>query len=151
MPPLLSSNRITGFSCSLSFPPIPLRLCPYHTISAASRPNVSAGAFVGRGAMKPGAALGIRELSAMGANINTATCMPLPRSSGNKRHSAMQGLRRGVVVGLWSVAGSRHLPPSLDSGSAIGEEGSMCAKRRLGGARLSVISTLCNVCQGWHI
>jgi len=27
--------------------------------------------------------------------------MPLPRSSGNNRHGAMQGLRRGVVVGLF--------------------------------------------------
>jgi hypothetical protein len=89
------------------------------------------------------AGLGSKGLSAKASNIKTATCIPLPRKSGNNRQAAVQGLRRASEEfscrALWSEAGSRHLPPSLESGSAIGE-GSMCTKRQLGDARLSVIS-----------
>jgi hypothetical protein len=87
------------------------------------------------------------------SNINTVTCMPLPRSSGNNRHGAIQGLRRRrsscrVTVGYRL---SRHLPRSLGSGSAIGtrsEGSSMCTKRGLGDALLSVISRCITVVKG---
>jgi hypothetical protein len=109
---------------------------------------------VGYGLTNLSTGLGIKGLGAIDSNINTATCMPLPRSSGNNRHGAIQGLRRGRRSRCRAMTGyrlSRHLPRSLGSGSAIGtrsDGSSMCTKRGLGDARLSVISRCITVVKG---
>lgn len=78
--------------------------------------------------------------------------MPLPRSSGNNRHGAMQGLRRGVVVGLFGRKPALSAPsPFLGLGLCYSGGGTHVHKASTRRCTPLGHITLYNVCQGWHI